>query len=102
VGYEGLSEDDKKNVSKAPIFVGYHISGSPDRKQPATLGKDEFQLVKASEILIADNLENRRIFGQLVWLAPQDELLESRVPSLGTLTSLTQPQSSTNQQEPSI
>jgi hypothetical protein len=102
VGYEGLSEEDKRSVWKAPIFVGYHVSGSPNSNQPATLGKDEFQLVKASEVLIADDLENRRIFGEFVWLAPQDELLESEVPLFGTLTSLTQPQSSMNQWEPSI
>ena len=81
VGYEGLSEEDKRKVWKAPIFVGYRISASTDARQLATL-KDEFQLVKASEVLIADDMENRRIFGNYVWLAPQDELLESRVPLL--------------------
>ncbi|KAJ8583082.1 hypothetical protein M405DRAFT_846050 [Rhizopogon salebrosus TDB-379] len=83
VEYEGFSKENKEIVSDAPIFVGYHISGSPDSNQSATSGKDEFQLVKASEVLIADDLENRRIFGELVWLAPQDELLEKLYESVG-------------------
>jgi len=76
VGYDGLSEEDKRRVSKAPIFVGYRFSGSPDTDQPATL-EDKFQLVRASEALIVDDVENSRIFGEFVWLAPQDEVLES-------------------------
>jgi hypothetical protein len=75
-------------MMQAPIFAGYHVSRSPNKDRPATL-KDEFQLVRASEILIADDMENRRIFGDFVWLAPQDESLERAYPFLGTLTSLT-------------
>jgi hypothetical protein len=69
-------------VSEAPIFVGYHILGSPNSNQPATLGKDVFQLVTADKVMLADDLKDRRIFGEFVWLAPQDELLESEVPLL--------------------
>jgi len=78
-GYEGMAEDDKRSMRHAPIFVGYHVSGSSNDDQLAPV-KDEFQLVRASEILIADDMENRRIFGGFVWLAPQDELLESAYP----------------------
>ena len=74
-----MAEDDKRSMRHAPIFVGYHVSGSSNDDQLAPV-KDEFQLVRASEILIADDMENRRIFGGFVWLAPQDELLESAYP----------------------
>jgi hypothetical protein len=79
VGYEGLSEEDKKRMKNAPIFVGYHTSRSPDPNYSAPVVRDVFQLVQASKILLADDMENRRIFGEFVWLAPQDELLESKL-----------------------
>lgn len=83
VGYEGLSEEDKGSMRKAPIFVGYHVSGLSNTNQSAIL-KDEFGLVRACEILIADDMENRQKFGNLVWLAPQDELLEKLYESVGS------------------
>lgn len=79
VGYEGLSEEDKRRLKNAPVFVGYHTSTSPSPNQSAPVVKDVFQLVQASKILLADDMENRRIFGEFVWLAPQDELLESKL-----------------------
>ncbi|KAG2144729.1 uncharacterized protein EDB93DRAFT_533364 [Suillus bovinus] len=84
VGYEGLSEEDKKRMKNAPIFVGYRTSRSlhPDNSTPVV--RDEFQLVPASKILLADDMENRRIFGEFVWLAPQDELLEKLYESVGS------------------
>ena len=74
VGYDGLSEEDKRRVSKAPIFVGIASQGPPI---PTAILEDKFQLVRASEALIVDDVENSRIFGEFVWLAPQDEVLES-------------------------
>jgi hypothetical protein len=79
VGYEGLSEEDKKRMKNAPIFVGYRTSRSSDPEHSAIVVRDKFQLVQASKILLADDMENRRIFGEFVWLAPQDELLESKL-----------------------
>lgn len=79
VGYEGLSEDDKRRLKNAPVFVGYHTSTSPSPNHSAPVVRDVFQLVQASKILLADDMENRRIFGEFVWLAPQDELLESKL-----------------------
>ena len=67
IGYERLSEDHKEKMREAPIFVGYRVLS--DQSKP--------QLLKASDILIADDLENRRIFERDAWLAPQDETLES-------------------------
>ncbi|KAG1871608.1 hypothetical protein F4604DRAFT_1768978 [Suillus subluteus] len=83
VGYEGLSEEDKKRMKNAPIFVGYRTSKSSDPDH-APVVRDEFQLVQASKILLADDMENRRIFGEFVWLAPQDELLEKLYESVGS------------------
>jgi hypothetical protein len=78
IGYDSLSEGDKRRMREAPIFVAYHVSRAVDIDQPPTPTlKHEFQLVRASDILIADDMENCRIFGHFVWLAPQDELLES-------------------------
>ncbi|KAG1718293.1 hypothetical protein EDB19DRAFT_952071 [Suillus lakei] len=84
VGYEGLSEEDKKRMRKAPIFVGYRTSRSshPDHYTPVV--RDEFQLVPASKILLSGDMEHRQIFGEFVWLAPQDELLEKFYESLGS------------------
>ncbi|KAG2107834.1 hypothetical protein BD769DRAFT_1500263 [Suillus cothurnatus] len=84
VGYEGLSEEDKKRMKNAPIFVGYRTSRSSDSEDSAPVVRDEFQLVPASKILLADDMENRRIFGEFVWLAPQDELLEKLYESVGS------------------
>lgn len=84
VGYEGLSEEDKRRLKNAPVFVGYHTSTSPSPNQSAPVVKDVFQLVQASKILLADDMENRRIFGEFVWLAPQDELLEKLYESVGS------------------
>jgi hypothetical protein len=61
VGYEGLSEEDKKRMKNAPIFVGYRTSRSSDPEHSAIVVRDEFQLVQASKILLADDMENRRI-----------------------------------------
>lgn len=83
VGYEGLSEEDKKRMKTAPIFVGYRTSKS-STDHSALVVRDEFQLVPASKVLLADDMENRRIFGEFVWLAPQDELLEKLYESVGS------------------
>ena len=68
IGYEKLSENHKEKMREAPIFVGYRVS---------RLDQLEFQLLKASDILIADDFENRQTFERDAWLAPQDETLES-------------------------
>ncbi|KAG2141054.1 hypothetical protein DEU56DRAFT_797004 [Suillus clintonianus] len=81
VGYEGLAEEDKKKMKNAPIFVGYRTFKSSHPDNPVV---NEFQLVPASKILLADDMENRRIFGEFVWLAPQDELLEKLYESVGS------------------
>ncbi|KAG1902642.1 uncharacterized protein F5891DRAFT_1022595 [Suillus fuscotomentosus] len=84
VGYEGLSEEDKKRMKNAPIFVGYRTVRSSNSDNTTLVVRDEFQLVTASKILLADDMENRRIFGEFVWLAPQDELLEKLYESVGS------------------
>lgn len=84
VGYEGLSEEDKRRLRSAPVFVGYHTSTSSNPDHSAPVVRDVFQLVQASKILLADDMENRRIFGEFVWLAPQDELLEKLYESVGS------------------
>ncbi|KAG2129991.1 hypothetical protein BD769DRAFT_1453255, partial [Suillus cothurnatus] len=65
VGYEGLSEEDKKRMKNAPIFVGYRTSRSSDPEHSAIVVRDEFQLIQASKILLADDMENRRILSEL-------------------------------------
>lgn len=66
-------------MKNAPIFVGYRTLRSLNSDNTTLVVRDEFQLVTASKILLADDMENRRIFGEFVWLAPQDELLESKL-----------------------
>ncbi|KAG0706642.1 hypothetical protein DFH29DRAFT_900607 [Suillus ampliporus] len=83
VGYEGLSEEDRRRMRVAPIFVGYRTSRFSQPDHSVTV-RDEFQLVRASEVLLADDMENRRIFGEFVWLAPQDELLEKLYEQVGS------------------
>jgi len=65
VGYDGLSEKHKETMKKVPIFIGCRASGNYEPK-----------LIRASEIMVTDDMENRRMFGDLVLLAPRDELLE--------------------------
>jgi len=68
VGYDGLSKEQKQKMKEAPMLVGCHVVGLSNT--------DQFSLYKASEILIGDDMENCRIFGNFVRLAPQDEILE--------------------------
>ncbi|KAG2138221.1 hypothetical protein BD769DRAFT_1434765, partial [Suillus cothurnatus] len=65
VGYEGLSEEDKKRMKNAPIFIGYRTSRSSDPEHSTIVVRDKFQLVQASKILLADDMENRRILSEL-------------------------------------
>ncbi|KAG2125858.1 hypothetical protein BD769DRAFT_1640377 [Suillus cothurnatus] len=61
VGYEGLSEEDKKRMKNVPIFVGYCTSRSSDPEHSAIVVRDKFQLIQASKILLANDMENRWI-----------------------------------------
>ncbi|KAG2028757.1 hypothetical protein BDR03DRAFT_1063982, partial [Suillus americanus] len=79
VGCEGLSKEDKKRMKNAPIFISYCTSKSSDPDH-APIVRDKFQLVPASKVLLADDMENCRIFEEFVWFAPQDELL--KIPEL--------------------
>jgi len=71
IGYDSLSKEQKDKMKEAKIFVGRRsVSGSPDA--------DQFKFpLTPSDILIADGLENHRIFNQDTWLAPQEEIFES-------------------------
>jgi len=71
VGYKSLPKSLLEEMRKAQIFLGY-------RRRTVPEGKDEYKLCKAEEVLVADDMESCRTFGDCIFIAPQEELLESK------------------------
>lgn len=75
VGHKSLPRKIHEEMRNAPIFLGYRRGKSTGR-DGYSLEADEFELCKAEEVLVADDMESRRTFGDCIFIAPQEELLE--------------------------
>ncbi|KAG2358885.1 hypothetical protein BDR07DRAFT_1416380 [Suillus spraguei] len=73
VGHKSLPRKIHEQMRTASIFLGYRRGKSRDGHSHEV---DEFELRKAEEVLVADDMESRRTFGDCIFIAPQEELLE--------------------------
>ncbi|KAG0706644.1 hypothetical protein DFH29DRAFT_900624 [Suillus ampliporus] len=73
VGHKSLPRKIHEEMRTAPIFLGYRRGKSHDGYSQEA---DMFELCKAEEVLVADDMESRRTFGDCIYIAPQEELLE--------------------------
>lgn len=71
VGHKSLPKDLADRMRKARIFLGIQRRSGPQ-------GKDQYKLCKVEEVLVADDMESCRTFGDCIFIAPQEELLESK------------------------
>ncbi|KAG2069450.1 hypothetical protein BDR04DRAFT_1101540 [Suillus decipiens] len=73
VGHKSLPRRIHEEMRAASIFLGYRRGKGRDGYSHET---EEFELCKAEEVLVADDMESRRTFGDCIFIAPQEELLE--------------------------
>ncbi|KAG1813853.1 uncharacterized protein BJ212DRAFT_1364045 [Suillus subaureus] len=73
VGHKSLPRRIHEEMRTASIFLGYRRGKSRDGFSHEA---DVFELCKADEVLVADDMESRRTFGDCIFIAPQEELLE--------------------------
>ncbi|KAG2107835.1 hypothetical protein BD769DRAFT_1500283 [Suillus cothurnatus] len=73
VGHKSLPRKIHEEMRTASIFLGYRRGKSRDGYSHEA---DEFELCKVDEVLVADDMESRRTFGDCIFIAPQEELLE--------------------------
>lgn len=66
-----------EEMRTASIFLGTR-RGKSSGRDGYSLEADELELCKAEEVLVADDMESRRTFGDCIFIAPQEELLESK------------------------
>lgn len=71
VGHKSLPKALGDRMRKAQIFLGIRRRSGPE-------GKDQYKLCKVEEVLVADDMESCRTFGDCIYIAPQEELLESK------------------------
>ncbi|KIJ66567.1 hypothetical protein HYDPIDRAFT_26903 [Hydnomerulius pinastri MD-312] len=75
-GYHSLPKDTRQRMKRAPIFLSF-------RKKPrapnAPLSQEslEYTLKLGSEVLLADDMESHRLFGEHVYVAPKEEVFEN-------------------------
>ncbi|KAG2141060.1 hypothetical protein DEU56DRAFT_797030 [Suillus clintonianus] len=74
VGHKSLPRKIHEEMRNAPIFLGYRRGKSNASRD--VYEADEFELCRAEEVLVADDMESRRTFGDSIFIAPQEELLE--------------------------
>jgi hypothetical protein len=77
VGHKSLPRKIHEEMRNASIFLGYR-RGKSSGRDGYSLEADEFELCKAEGVLVADDMESRRTFGDCIFIAPQEELLESK------------------------
>lgn len=76
VGHKSLPRKIHEEMRNASIFLGYRRGKSTIGRDGYSHEADEFELCKAEEVLVADDMESRRTFGDCIFIAPQEELLE--------------------------
>jgi Protein of unknown function (DUF3684) len=78
VGHKSLPRKIHEEMRTASIFLGYRQGKGGIGRDGYSHEADEFELCKADEVLVADDMESRRTFGDCIFIAPQEELLESK------------------------
>ncbi|KIJ11344.1 hypothetical protein PAXINDRAFT_171798 [Paxillus involutus ATCC 200175] len=73
-GYHSLSPELRAKMKRAPIFISFR---KKRRESPLTAESQDYALKHAHEILIADDLESHRLFGEYVYVAPKEEVFEN-------------------------
>ncbi|KAL4065267.1 hypothetical protein J3A83DRAFT_4099689 [Scleroderma citrinum] len=79
VGFTSLPEEIKTRLQNAKIFPGYQRKC----EQNSTAQMSEMALKRATEILIADDMESLRLFGDRVFVAPKEEVFDLFYKAMG-------------------
>lgn len=82
VGYHNLSTETKTKMRNAEIFLGYCRKRDPDAFRSAE--STQCALRRAREILIADDMESHRLFGEYVLVAPKEEVFDNFYRAMGS------------------
>ncbi|KAH7911608.1 hypothetical protein BJ138DRAFT_1150150 [Hygrophoropsis aurantiaca] len=80
-----IPEDLRGQMKRSPMFLAYRrpprADLSLDNSFPPQL--QEFHLKLANETVIVDDIESRRLFDELIFVVPQDNLLEEFYACMG-------------------
>ncbi|KAJ8580861.1 hypothetical protein M405DRAFT_938557 [Rhizopogon salebrosus TDB-379] len=69
VGHKSLPKTLVQKMHTAAIFLGCRRGKGPEEQ-------DTYELRRVGEVLVADDMESCRTFGDCIFIAPQEELLE--------------------------
>ncbi|KAH7924790.1 hypothetical protein BV22DRAFT_1034752 [Leucogyrophana mollusca] len=83
-----LPDDVEERMRDSPLFLGYRRRSQntpePEVETSSPEPTLECDLKRADEIVIADDLESHRLFGDRVFSAPQDDRLEEFYAHMGS------------------
>ncbi|KAI6016706.1 hypothetical protein EDC04DRAFT_2747687 [Pisolithus marmoratus] len=82
VGYHNLPTETRMKMKNAEIFLGYRRKRDPDA--PRSAESTQCALRRAHEILIADDMESYRLFGEHVLVAPKEEVFDNFYRAMGS------------------
>lgn len=82
VGYHNLSTETRTKMKNAEIFLGYCRKGG--RNCSPSAESTQCALRRAREILIADDMESHRSFGEYVLVAPKEEVFDNFYRAMGS------------------
>lgn len=82
VGYHNLSTETRTKMKNAEIFLGYCRTGGQNASPSAE--STQCALRRAREILIADDMESHRLFGEYVLVAPKEEVFDNFYRAMGS------------------
>lgn len=82
VGYHNLPTETRTKMRNAEIFLGYRRKRGPDTSRSAE--SIQYALRRAREILIADDMESYRLFGEYVLVAPKEEVFDNFYRAMGS------------------
>ncbi|KAF9225079.1 hypothetical protein BS17DRAFT_879239 [Gyrodon lividus] len=75
-GFHSLSKELKTRMKRAPIFISFRKKRRVSDDQ-LSAESQQYALKHAHEILIADDLESHRLFGEHVFVGPKEEVFEN-------------------------
>ncbi|KAF9218548.1 hypothetical protein BS17DRAFT_791170 [Gyrodon lividus] len=75
-GYHGLATDLRDRMKTAPIFISFRKKPRVPGSSPSAESR-EYVLKRAHDVLIADDTESHRLFGEHIFVAPKEEVFEN-------------------------
>ncbi|KAH7886449.1 hypothetical protein F5I97DRAFT_2029040 [Phlebopus sp. FC_14] len=82
-GYHTLPKDVRIKIGQTPIFIAYRKKPR-DPSVPTQADALEYILRSPEEILVGDDMESHRLFGDRIYTAPKEEVFENFYREMGS------------------